>query len=222
MKIVVLTFDDGTIYDRRFIEILNKYHIPASLNLNSGLEDFVWNYNNEIPIHRLRLIDNVNLYKNHEVASHSLTHPYMTSLTKEEIIRQVKEDIDNLEKIFNREILTFAFPFTDYNDEVINIIKENTKVKNIRISKFSNEYMPQDRYHIHLNCYYNDPHIYERLEEFSNNSLDKSLFTIVGHSYEFEVLNEWDKIESLIKYLSENKKITILTLDKAMDELFDE
>ena len=54
MKIVSLSFDDGTIYDLRFIELLNKYKLKASLNLNSGLEDFIWYYGDH-PIKRLRL-----------------------------------------------------------------------------------------------------------------------------------------------------------------------
>ena len=36
MKIVSLSFDDGTIYDVRFTELLNKYNLRATLNLNSG------------------------------------------------------------------------------------------------------------------------------------------------------------------------------------------
>ena len=32
MKIVSLSFDDGTIYDLRFIELLNKYHFEAYSN----------------------------------------------------------------------------------------------------------------------------------------------------------------------------------------------
>jgi hypothetical protein len=55
MKIVSLSFDDGTIYDLRFIELLNKYNLKATLNLNSELKDFVWYYNNEKPIKRLDL-----------------------------------------------------------------------------------------------------------------------------------------------------------------------
>ena len=44
MKIVSLSFDDGTIYDLKFIELLNKYKLNATLNLNSGLCDFIWTY----------------------------------------------------------------------------------------------------------------------------------------------------------------------------------
>ena len=47
MKIIYPSFDDGIIYDLRFIELLNKYGLKATLNLNSGLESFVWYYNNE-------------------------------------------------------------------------------------------------------------------------------------------------------------------------------
>ena len=54
-KYLVLSFDDGTIYDRRFIELLNKYNLPATLNLNSGLGGFVWYYDNYFPVERLRL-----------------------------------------------------------------------------------------------------------------------------------------------------------------------
>ena len=37
----LISFDDGTIYDRRFVTLLNQYHLKGTFNLNSGLEDFV-------------------------------------------------------------------------------------------------------------------------------------------------------------------------------------
>ena len=54
MKIVSLSFDDGTIYDKRFIDLLNKYGLRATFNLNSGLKDFIWYYEDK-PIRRLNL-----------------------------------------------------------------------------------------------------------------------------------------------------------------------
>ncbi|MBE6131830.1 MAG: hypothetical protein E7180_00365 [Erysipelotrichaceae bacterium] len=220
MRYVVLTFDDGTIYDKRFIEILNKYNIPCSFNLNSGLDDFIWYFNEEKEIRRLNLEENKNIYENHEVCSHSYTHPYFIDLNENQIIEQVNKDIQRLEKIFNREITTFAFPFTEWNDEIINIIKEKTKIKNIRISKISNDYLPQDRFHIHLNAFYDDYDIYKKLEEYSKNNLENALFTIVGHSYEFEVKNDWNKIENLLKYLSSNKDILVTTLEEAINNIY--
>ena len=83
-KIFLLSFDDGVIWDQWFIEMLNHYHIPGTFNLNSGLEDFVWNYGPH-PIRRLRLAENRHIYDGHEIASHSLHHHWLNSLTDEQL-----------------------------------------------------------------------------------------------------------------------------------------
>ena len=108
--------------------MLNKYNIKSTLNLNSKLKDFIWYYENK-PIKRLDLEKYKDMYDGHEVASHSLTHPYFSSLSKEEVIRQVKEDIDNLSKIFNYKIEGFAFPFHDQTEENIQTIKSTAAAK---------------------------------------------------------------------------------------------
>lgn len=219
MKIVSLSFDDGTIYDLKFIELLNKYNLKATLNLNSGLDNFVW-YFGDSPIERLNLSEVVDKYNGHEVCSHSLTHPYFSSLNKDEVIRQVKEDCNNLSKIFNRDVNAFAFPFHDQTEEHIKILKDNLNLNYIRYSYFEESYIPKDRYHIPLNALYNDNDLYEKLEKFTNNNLDNSLFVIAGHSYEFQVRNEWERIEELLKYLSLNKELVVLPLIQAIEIIF--
>ena len=219
MKIVCLSFDDGTIYDERFIKLLNKYNLKATLNLNSGLKDFVWYYGNN-PIKRLDLAKNKALYNGHEVASHSVTHPYFSSLSKEDVIKEVKNDLDSLNKIFDNRVSGFAFPFHDQTEDNINTIKENAKLDYIRFSYLTNEYLPKDRYHIPINALYDDKDIYERLENFKNNTLDNSLFLIAGHAYEFEMKSDWEKIEKLLAYLKEDKIITVMTVKEAVKVLF--
>lgn len=220
MRIVSLSFDDGTIYDIRFVELLNKYNLKCSFNLNSGIEDFVWYYNDAFPIKRLNLEENKSIYKGHEVASHSLTHPYFSSLSKEESIKEVKQDLANLNKIFNNEVAGFAFPFHDQTEDNIQTIKDNIPLTYIRYSYLSEEYLPKDRYHIHINALYDDEDIYQKLEAFKNNKLENSLFVIAGHSYEFEVKNDWVKIEELLKYLAKENAFTVLTIKEAVSILF--
>ncbi len=219
MKIVSLSFDDGTIYDTRFIELLNKYNLKATLNLNSGLKDFVWYYGDK-PIKRLDLEKVKDIYEGHEVASHSLTHPYFSSLTKEEITKEVKEDVNNLTAIFERAIAGFAFPFHDQTEQNIQTVKDTVKLDYIRYSFLTDNYLPADRYHIPINALYDDSDIYERLEKFKKNHLKNSLFVIVGHSYEFEVKDHWDKIEKLLSYLKNDTEITVLPLKDAVKIIF--
>ena len=92
MKLFIFSIDDGTIYDQKVLQIFDKYKINATFNLNSGLENFVW-YLDDLPINRLNLKDNKDLYKNHEIASHSLTHPHLTMCPGEVIVKEVGEDI---------------------------------------------------------------------------------------------------------------------------------
>ena len=219
MKIVSLSFDDGTIYDKRFIDLLNKYGLRATFNLNSGLDDLIWYYEDK-PIRRLNLEESKEIYKGHEVASHSLTHPYFSSLDEKRQIREVEEDILNLEKIFSRKIEGFAFPFIDQTEANIQVVKNNIDLKYIRCSIFTEKILPKDRYHVGINALYDDKDIYEKLERYKSNSLPNSLFVIAGHSYEFEVKNDWEKIENLLKYLKENDELLVLPLIDAVKLLF--
>ncbi len=219
MKIVSLSFDDGTIYDKRFIDLLNKYGLKATFNLNSGLDNFIWYYEDK-PIRRLNLEESKDIYNGHEVASHSLTHPYFSSLDEKRQIQEVEEDILNLEKIFSRKIEGFAFPFIDQTEANIQVVKNNIDLKYIRCSIFTEKILPKDRYHVGINALYDDKDIYEKLERYKSNILPNSLFVIAGHSYEFEVKNDWEKIENLLKYLKENDDLLVLPLIDAVKLLF--
>lgn len=219
MKIVSLSFDDGTIYDLRFIELLNKHQLKATFNLNSELENFVWYFEGK-PIERLKLREVKDLYVGHEVASHSLTHPYFSQIPEAEIIRQVQNDISNLRNIFGYEIEGFAFPFSDQTEENIRIVKGNIPLSYIRYSYFDRSVVHKDRYHIHINALYDDEDIYDRLNDFKKSPSDAGLFVIAGHSYEFEMKNDWGKIEKLLSYLENDNELTVLTLKDAVKKVF--
>lgn len=199
-KIFLLSFDDGTVYDKRFVQLLNQYNIKCTFNLNSGLEDFVWNYEDRYPIRRQRLADTVQQYRGHEIASHSLHHHWLNTLTPPQLSREVGEDCKNLKTIFGVDTLGFAVPFTACGEREINIIRRF--VRYIRLSQFSDRFdLPEDPYHIPIHGLYNQPDIRERIAAFARNSLPVSLFVLAGHSYEFEVLDHWEYMEQLLQYI---------------------
>ena len=200
-KIFVLSFDDGTIYDERFIELLNKYNISATFNLNSGLEDFVW-YFGDRPIRRIHIKDKAYMYRGHEVASHSYTHPYLTSLSEQQLRDEINKDCMNLKDIFGLDTLGFGVPFTACNEREINIIKNTGHIDYIRLSSMKNDFMfPRDEYHIEISGLYNDENIKERIHDFSRSDLERALFVLCGHSYELEMHNHWDYMEELLQYI---------------------
>lgn len=212
MKLFIFSIDDGTIYDRKVIDIFNKYGIKGTFNLNSGLDDFVW-YLEDKPIRRLILRDNIDLYNGHEITSHSLTHPHMTMCPGEIIVKEVGEDIVNLEKMFNRSVTTFAFPFEDSDERCINIIKHIHGINTIRLSDIDTSYQyPSDLYHVKITSLdVNDA--LNRFDEFVNDNNAK-LFVFVSHAYDFEVNNTYDKLEELCRLVSGNKKIKNITMNE--------
>ena len=218
-KIFVLSFDDGTIWDERFIELLNKYNIPATFNLNSGLEDFVWYYDNQ-PIQRIHIKDKAYMYEKHEIASHTYTHPYITTLTDEQLHQELYKDTTILKEIFNLDEIGFGVPFSWCNEREINIIKNY--VSYIRLSEMTNEYqLPIDQYHIKIHGLYNDIDIKEKIYNYANNELNDSLFVLCGHSYEFEMLNHWEYIEELLQYI-QSFDFNIMTMKQFVNKYYRE
>ena len=120
-----ITYDDGVLQDKRFVALLNKYGIKGTFNLNFQLmqEAFSWTHPNGMQVSRLTPDQAKYLYDGHEVASHTLTHPYMHELSDEELYRQLKSDKDNLERLFGREVRGFAVPFDYYDDRIADCAK---------------------------------------------------------------------------------------------------
>ena len=200
-KYFLLSFDDGTIYDRRFVELLNKYHIRGTFNLNSGLEDFVWLYEDRFPVRRQILSEVGDLYRGHEIASHSLHHHWLNTLTPPQISREIGEDCEMLKKTFGLQEIGFGVPFTACGEREIRIIRKF--VRYIRLSEFSESFaLPKDPYHIPIHGLYNDADIRKKITRFAESDLENALFVMAGHSYELDVLNHWQYMEKLLQFIS--------------------
>ena len=134
MKAITFSYDDGVTQDKRLIELFDKYNLKSTFNINSmllGNQNSLM-INGESIKHNKNYIDEVKeIYKNHEVAVHTLTHPNLTTIADNEIIRQVEEDRQNLTRIVDYNVVGMAYPCGGVNndDHVAEIIKKNTGVK---------------------------------------------------------------------------------------------
>ena len=210
-KVFLLSFDDGTIWDRKLIELLNKYQIPGTFNLNSGLEDFVWEFEGKRVI-RQHLADTVEQYRGHEVASHTLTHPWLNQLPPPALRREVEEDVAAIKKIFGLSQIGFGVPFTACDDREIRIIKKY--VRYIRLSQSADSFaLPEDEYHIPIHALYHDSDIREKIASFAAVDLSDALFVMAGHSYELELLDHWAYMEELLKYIRSFGFTCMTTMD---------
>lgn len=200
-KYFLLSFDDGSVYDGRLVQLLNRYGIRGTFNLNSGLEDFVWYYEDSFPVRRQILSETVQQYRGHEVASHSLHHVWLNTLSPPQISREIGEDCEAIKRIFGLQEIGFGVPFTACSEREIRLIRRF--VRYIRLSEFAETYaFPEDPYHIPIHGLYHDPDIFEKLQNFARSDQEDALFVLAGHSYELEALQHWQYMEQLLQYIA--------------------
>lgn len=192
-KALTFSYDDGQVADKRLVSIFDKYNLKATFHLNTGTldgENFI--KKNEIK----------ELYKNHEIACHSLNHKYMNNLTAESVIREILHDRMTLEKFSDRIVVGFSYPFGEYSDELITRLKA-LGIKYARTVESTNNFsIPSDFMKWNPTCHHSK--VTDNLiEDFCNPpSFRKlSLLYIWGHSFEFDRENSWDKFDEICNKL---------------------
>ena len=212
LKYVTFSFDDGVTQDRRLIALLNKYGLKATFNINSSLLGLKggWDFEGKFLNHTKVMPSEVKeLYKDHEVAVHTLTHPNLTEEEEETIVYQVEEDRKCLSKLVGYDVCGMAYPCGGVNndDRVAKIIKEQTGVCYSRTitSTFSFD-LPKNLHRLDPTVGVHDPEkMFPLAEKFlSMKAETPQLFYIWGHAYEFDVMDEitWERFEDFCKLIS--------------------
>ena len=214
LKAVTFSYDDGITQDIRLIELLNKYGLKCTFNLNSELLGTGRTLDREglrISHYKIKPEDVAEIYKGHEIAVHSLTHPDLTTLDEAEIIRQVEQDRLNLSALVGYEVVGMAYPCGPNDDRTANIIKENTGVKYCRTVTEVDSFDPQENlYRFNPNVYHLD---FDRMmkmgKEFVELKADKpQIFYIWGHAYEMDYRPDyWIKLEEFFELISNKDDI---------------
>ena len=208
-----ITYDDGVLQDVRFVALLNRYGIKGTFNLNSQLmqEEFSWTHPNGMQVKRLSREAVRELYEGHEVASHTLTHPYMQELSDEQLWYQMKTDKENLEMLFGREVKGFAVPF-DYYDDRIARCAEACGFAYARMSEFSGNFTPcRDWYYWKTGIYHIEPNLTNFVADFLNTEEELAVCQIVGHSYDLDAENLWGTMELICAAVSARDDIWFCT-----------
>lgn len=215
-KAVTFSYDDGVTQDIRLIELLNKYGLKCTFNLNSellGHKGILIRENQRISHYKVHKEDVKYIYDGHEVAVHTLTHPKLPELSNEKIIQQVEQDRINLSELVGYEVVGMAYPGggINNNNRVANIIKENTNVKYCRTITTTNNFdKQQNLYRFNPTAYHCD---FENLMELGQKFIElkpekPQVFYIWGHSYEMDFKPDyWIKLEEFFKLISNKDDI---------------
>jgi peptidoglycan/xylan/chitin deacetylase (PgdA/CDA1 family) len=109
---IALTFDDGYLEHFRVAQVLNSLGVRGTFFLISGQES--WN-GHPLLTRKKELIHRMYLMK-HEIGSHTVSHPNMTTLREEEVLQELAESKQRLEEITGSEVRGFAYPYGSFNE----------------------------------------------------------------------------------------------------------
>ncbi len=211
-KALTLSYDDGVTQDMRFSDIITRYGIKCTFNLNGkdchskegiGKEE----------------IEKYILARGHEVAVHGSYHRAPGHTRTVEGIRDVLECRLELERELGIIIRGMAYPDTgitsfvtgtDY-EGIRNYLRELDITYARTLSGDNDSFsMPSDWYAWMPTAHHDNPEIFEYIEKFVN--LDVSaiycsrrlprLFYMWGHSYEFDLKNNWEHLERVCEAFS--------------------
>lgn len=211
-KAITFSYDDGVTQDIRLIEILNKYNLKGTFNLNSellGISETLEVSGKTVNHIKNKAEDVKAIYQGHEVAVHTLTHPLLTELSDAEVIRQVEQDRVNLSELVKYEVVGMAYPCGGRNNDerTARLIRENSGVKYARGLENSDGFSKRENlYQFKPTCYHHNSwdDMFKIAEKFFETKTEElSIFYIWGHAYEFDALpNRWEEFEEFCKFIS--------------------
>lgn len=202
-KALTFSFDDGVTQDRRLADLLNRYGLKATFNINSGFfgqEGALIRNGVSVRHDKLTKAEALTVYAGHEIAAHTLTHPFLPKLSDELAVAQVEEDRRALSAVFGRETVGLAYPCGGANHDarVERLVRERTGCLYARTIESTGEFdLPKDPYAWNPTVYYVDTDEMFALGErfLALETQTPKLFYIWGHSYELDAWDFWERFE---------------------------
>lgn len=208
-KALTMSYDDGTIDDRRLVQIFNQNGIRGTFNLNSGL----MNKPDKIQREELKT-----LYSGHEVACHTYSHPTLERCPMYEIVDEITRDRRELEKIMEYPVRGLAYPNGSYNNEIVRMLPalgiEYARV----VGDTDNFSLPKDYMTWKATCHHNH-NLMENAKKFVEATKSQYLYLMYvwGHSYEFSMQNNWGLMEEFCSYVGDREDIWYATNIEIVD-----
>ncbi len=193
-KALTLSYDDNTRHNIRLVEILNRYGVKGTFNLNFGL------FPEEPTQNTLSKDEAVELFAKgpHEVAIHGYKHLSLGKIQESAGLRDVVLDRDAAEETFGRIIRGMAYANGSFDEMTGGMLKE-CGVAYSRTTQSTHAFdLPKDWIYLNPTCHHNDETLFDMAEDFLSTPIyrDARLFYLWGHAYEFNNDNNWDRIEA--------------------------
>ena len=216
-KALTLSYDDGVVEDIRLIELMNRYGLKGTFNINSShfLEADYKPRTDRAYGRRLSREEAIELYQNsgQEIALHAHTHPFLETLPPAQVAYEVMKNREALEGMFGGIIDGMAYPYGTTSDAVVEVLK-SCGVLYSRTTVSSQKFdLPTDWLRMPATCHHRNPELMDLADLFLKKEIKwhSQLFYLWGHSYEFERDGNWEVIEDFAKKMGGRNNVWYAT-----------
>ena len=218
-KAFTMSYDDGVTQDEQLITLMERYGIRGTFNLNPGLmgdNDWLVQGGTGVNHNKFSKDKIAEIYKNQEIAVHSMTHPDLTKVPVGMVSYEITECRKELEELVKHPVTGMAYPFGTWSEEVERAA-EHCGIIYARTTKPTYAFsMPQDFLAWHPTCHHTDEKMFELLDKFleainQERYMEPWLYYLWGHAYEFDSYNQWNEIERFLKTVGNREEIWYAT-----------
>ena len=227
MIYVTQSWDDGVTDDVRLVELLHKYKAKATFNLiassyTAHRKTTHWRYQDTKEVFALARPELPALYRDFEIASHTVTHPNLGKLPLDKVAWELAESRKQLEDLFQRPVRGFAYPYGAYNAVVKEEVRrqgyvyartaipgpEYATVANPTPENVPSVFPPTDPMEFGTTTHQLNPRFWQ---EFAYTKAHGGVFHFWGHSYEFLTEAMWNEFEEKLARLAADPEVCWMT-----------
>lgn len=209
-KALTMSYDDGKVQDERLVGIFNQYGIKGTFNLNYGLLEKPPRLSAE----RVQW-----LYRGHEIATHTMSHPTIGRCPLTETAEEILEDRKGLERLTGQIVRGHAYPNGSYNEEIKQLFRSLGIAYGRVVTAVDDFELPKDPMEWHPTCHHNDPEPMQKARFFAEYKKKQylKLMYVWGHSYEFDNNDNWEVIEEFCRFIGGREDIWYATNIEIID-----
>ena len=179
--------------------------LKGTFHLNAGM------LNTEV---KVSLDEIASLYDGHEISCHAFTHPFLERIPRTEVMREVWQDRELLEKYAPYPVTGMSYPYGTSDSQVVEILR-SCGIEYCRTTASTKKFgIPDELLLWHPTCHHRD--MLELAPSFLNQRYNMVIFYVWGHAYEFDIHDTWDRFEEFLKMMSGRSDITYATNKEAL------
>jgi peptidoglycan/xylan/chitin deacetylase (PgdA/CDA1 family) len=218
--IITTSWDDGNPLDLKLAELLKKYDVPATFYI-----PIVYEKRGCMTPQQVREIA-----QSFDVGGHSYHHIRLHKIPFNEAEKEVAEGKKGLEEIIGREVFSFAYPYGNFNGNLMGIVKRANFIGARTVMLLSREIKEPfamatmvnarnwwfTHYILHslaaqdLNLFLfvlRNNLSFKNWDRIALSTLDfvvnnGGVWHLWGHSWEIEENSDWDRLESVLNAIS--------------------